>query len=370
MSAEIESAVAPECPIRIDGRAIGAGQPPYVIAEMSGNHNGDLTRALALMDAAKAAGADAVKLQTYTADTITLDVDGPGFIIDSGLWAGRRLYELYDEAHTPWDWHSVLFEHGRRIGLTVFSSPFDATAVDFLESVGAPAYKIASFEMVDLPLVRRCAATGKPLIISTGMADCAEITETVAVAREAGCRELVLLHCVSGYPTPARDINLRTMVDMSSRFGSVVGLSDHTLGVGVAVAAVALGAAVIEKHFTLKRADGGPDAQFSLEQAEFATLCREVRDSWESLGSVDYGLKSSERGSLQYRRSLYAVASIASGEMLTAVNVRSIRPGFGLAPRHLDAVLGRRSKQAIARGTPLSWEMLEDDPPKKSTVQG
>ncbi|MCZ8312836.1 MAG: pseudaminic acid synthase [Magnetospirillum sp.] len=345
--------------IDIDGRRIASDAPPYVIAEISGNHNASLDRAFALMDAAKTAGADAVKLQTYTADTITLDIDAPGFVIEDGLWKGRRLYELYDEAHTPWAWMQPLFEHGRRIGITVFSSPFDATAVDLLENLQAPAYKIASFEMVDLPLVRRCAATGKPLVISTGMADETEIGEAVAAARDAGAREIALLHCVSGYPAPAENMNLRTIADLASRFEVTVGLSDHTLGIGAAVASVALGAAIVEKHLTLKRSDGGPDAAFSLEPTELATLCREVRTAWHALGRIDYGLKSSERSSVAYRRSLYVVEDVTAGEPFTLANVRSIRPGHGLPPRDIEAILGRPARMDVSRGTPLSMDLID-----------
>jgi len=347
--------------ITIAGRPIGAGHPPYVIAEMSGNHNRDIKRAFALLEAAKKAGADAVKLQTYTADTITIDHDGPGFRIEGGLWNGRTLYELYQEAHTPWDWHPQLFAKAHELGIGIFSSPFDPTAVDFLEKLGAPAYKIASFEIVDLPLIRRAAKTGKPLIISTGIADLGEIGEAVAVARAAGCREIALLHCTSGYPTPPEESNLRTLPHLADSFGVVAGLSDHTPGTAVPVAAIALGANLIEKHFTLRRADGGPDAAFSLEPEELTELVANCRTAWTALGKVSYELEASEKGNKTFRRSLYAVQDIPAGGRLTAENVRSIRPGYGLPPKHLPEVLGRRAGRAITRGTPLSWSLLEPE---------
>jgi N-acetylneuraminate synthase len=342
----------------IAGRFIGLDQPPYVIAEMSGNHNGDINRAFALIEAAKAAGADAVKLQTYTADTLTIDHYGPDFQIEGGLWHGRRLYELYQEAHTPWEWHEKLFARGRELGITVFSTPFDSSSVDFLESLDAPAYKIASFELVDLPLIRYVASTGKPMIMSTGMADLGEISEAVVAARSAGCSNLVLLHCVSGYPSEPKEANLRTIPHLAQAFDVISGLSDHSHGIGVAVAGVALGSAVIEKHFTLRRSDGGPDANFSLEPEELHALVENCRVAWESLGRIDYDRKQSESGNVVFRRSLYVVRDIAEGEQLTADNVRSIRPGYGLLPKHLPAVLGLRARRAVKRGTPMSWDLL------------
>lgn len=348
--------------LSIDGRAIGPEHPPYVIAELSANHNGDLDRALRIVELAAQAGADAVKLQTYRPDTITLDSDGEDFQIHGGLWDGRTLHELYEWAHMPWEWHAPLFARARELGVTIFSSPFDFTAVDLLEDLGAPAYKIASFEMVDLPLIRRVARTGRPMIISTGMADADEIGEATACARDAGCEDLMVLHCVSGYPAPPADYNLRTLIDMSERYDVHVGLSDHTIDNTTAIAAVALGACAIEKHVTIDRAGGGPDDSFSLEPDELAALCRDARVAWESLGRVDYGRKSSESGNVRFRRSLYAVADIAAGEALTAANVRSIRPGFGLAPKEYDAILGRHAHSAIARGTPLSWDLLGGGP--------
>jgi N-acetylneuraminate synthase len=344
--------------ITIAGRAIGPGHPPYVIAELSANHNGKLDQALRIIDAAQAAGADAVKIQTYLPDTITLKSDAPEFRITDGLWAGHTLYDLYDWAHTPWEWHAALFAHAAKRGITLFSSPFDLTAVDLLEGLGAPAYKIASFEAVDLPLIRYVAAKGKPMIISTGMADLNEITEAVEAARAGGCRELALLHCVSGYPAPASDYNLATLADMAAKLDLPVGLSDHTLDNTTAIASVALGAGIIEKHMTLDRAGGGPDDSFSLEPAEFAALCRGARSAWAAIGQVDYGRKSSEQTNVKFRRSLYAVRDIAEGEALSADNIRSIRPGFGLAPREYDTVIGRRARIAITRGTALSWDLL------------
>lgn len=345
--------------IAIAGRRIAADAPPYVIAEMSANHNGRLETAKRLIEAAKENGADAVKLQTYRPDTITLDADTPDFQIKGGLWDGRTLYELYQEAHMPWEWHATLFEHARRVGITIFSSPFDATAVELLESLDAPAYKIASFEAVDLPLIRRVARTGKPMIISTGMADAQEIQEAVDAARARGCRELALLHCVSGYPAPAADYNLRTIPDMIERFGHVTGLSDHTLDNTTAIAAVALGAALVEKHFTLDRSGGGPDDSFSLEPADLAALCRGARTAWEALGRVDYGRKSSEIGNAQFRRSLYFVKALKAGDTITEDAVRSVRPGFGLPPKRLDDVLGQTLARDVAANTPLREDDLE-----------
>jgi pseudaminic acid synthase len=342
----------------LDGRRIGLDSPPFVIAEMSANHNGSLDAALQLIDAAKAAGASAVKIQTYRADTITLDSNRPDFHITSGPWAGRTLHQLYDWAHTPWEWHRPLFDHANACGLTIFSSPFDTTAVDLLESLGAPAYKIASFEAVDLPLIRYVAATGKPMIISTGLADAEEIGEAVEAARSGGCTQLALLHCVSGYPAPAADYNLRTIPDMIARWGLTVGLSDHTLDNTTALASIALGASLIEKHFTLDRTGGGPDDSFSLEPAELAALCRDSRTAWESLGRIDYSRKPSEAGNLQFRRSLYFVKALKAGETVGPDAVRSVRPGHGLAPKYLEAVIGRTAACDVEFGTPVSWKSL------------
>lgn len=344
--------------INIDGRNIGPGEPPYVIAELSANHNGNLGTALKIITEAKLAGADAVKLQTYRADTITLNVDRPEFHIKGGLWDGRSLYELYEEAHTPWEWHKELFEHARKLGITIFSSPFDHTAVDLLESLGAPAYKIASFEAVDLPLIHYVAGKGKPMIISTGMADETEIAEAVEAARSGGCRDLILLHCVSGYPAPAEDYNLRTIADMQQRYGTLVGLSDHTLDNTTAVTSVAMGSCIIEKHFTLDRNGGGPDDSFSLEPADLVALCRDTKTAWKAMGGVDYGRKASERGNVQFRRSLYFVKAMAAGDTITEGSVRSVRPGYGMAPKHLPELIGRQLKQAVQYGEPVTADKL------------
>lgn len=345
--------------IKIDGRAIGPDHAPYIIAELSANHNGDLSKALEIITKAKAAGADAIKLQTYRPDTITLKSDRPDFQITDGLWAGHSLYDLYEWAHTPWDWHKALFDHARAEGITIFSSPFDSTAVDLLEDLNAPAYKIASFELVDLPLIRYVARTGKPMIMSTGMADAEEIAEAVDAARGAGCTELVVLHCVSGYPAPASDYNLRTLPDMAERFGTLTGLSDHTLDNTTALTAVALGACVVEKHVTLDRSGGGPDDSFSLEPHELEALCTGARTAWEALGRVDYGRKSSEMGNVKFRRSLYFVKDIPAGGVVTADAVRSVRPGFGAAPKHLDQVIGTTVIEAVEANTPVKLDNLK-----------
>jgi N-acetylneuraminate synthase len=342
----------------IAGREIGPGQPPFVIAELSGNHNGELGRALALVDAAAEAGADAVKLQTYTADTITLDHDGPGFRIEDGLWAGRTLHDLYREAATPWAWHEALFERARERGVICFSSPFDDTAVGLLEGLDAPAYKIASFEAVDLPLIARAAQSGRPLIISTGMTSPAEIGEAVDTARGAGA-QVALLHCVSAYPARFDDANLRMIPHLAADYGCIAGLSDHTPGTAAAVAAVALGACIIEKHVTLSRADGGPDAAFSLEPDELRRLVEDCRHAWEALGTAEYRRGETESANRQFRRSLYVVRDVKAGEMIGEGDVRSIRPGFGLAPKALAKVIGRRAARDLKRGEPVDWGMVE-----------
>ena len=348
----------PATHLTIDQRVIGPGQAPYVIAEISANHNGDIRNAMQLIEQAKLAGADAVKLQTYTPDTITLNSDGPDFCIQGGLWHGRTLYDLYQQAHMPWEWHKPLFEHARSQGITIFSSPFDTSAVDLLEDLNAPAYKIASFEAIDLPLIRYAAATGKPMIISTGMADEAEIQEAVDAALGAGCQALALLYCVSGYPAPAADYKLRTLQDMAKRFGCVTGLSDHTLDNTTAIASVALGACLIEKHFTLDRNGGGPDDSFSLEPADLKQLCESAKTAWQCLGEVDYGRQSSEKANVQFRRSLYVVKPLKAGDTITADAIRSVRPGYGLAPKHWDQVIGKQVNQAIAPNSPLKWEHI------------
>lgn len=346
--------------ITIAGRRIAVDEPPYVIAELSANHNGRLDIALRIIDEAKAAGADAVKLQTYRPDTITLNCNSKDFQIHGGLWDGRTLYELYEEAHMPWEWHAPLFEHARKLGITIFSSPFDRTAVDLLEDLNTPAYKIASFEAIDLPLIKYVAGTGKPMIISTGMASAEEIQEAIEAARDGGCGQLAVLHCVSGYPAPAADYNLQTIPDMVRRFGLVTGLSDHTLDNTTAIASVVMGASIIEKHFTLDRSAGGPDDSFSLEPAELVALCKDSKTAWAALGKVDYQRKPSEQGNAQFRRSLYFVKDMKSGERVTPDSVRSVRPGFGLAPKYYEAVLGKRVNRDVTFGMPLSLDLFHD----------
>jgi len=343
----------------IAGRPVGRHTSPFVIAEMSGNHNHSLERALQIVEAAARSGAHALKIQTYTPDTMTIDLNEREFRIDDpkSLWAGRSLYDLYADAATPWEWHRRIFDRARELGLIAFSTPFDETAVEFLEGLDVPCYKIASFENTDLPLIRRVAATGKPLIISTGMATVAELDETVRAARDAGCADLVLLKCTSTYPATPADTDLMTLPHLRDLFGCEVGLSDHTMGLGVAVASVALGASVVEKHFTLSRADGGVDSAFSMEPTEFAALVVETERAWQGLGRVRYGPTRSERKSLQFRRSLYIVHDLKKGDILTVQNVRAIRPGFGMPPRYLETVLGRPVTRDVLKGTPLTWEL-------------
>lgn len=344
--------------ITINGRNIGPGHTPYIVAEMSGNHNHDLNRALAIIDAAKLSGADAVKLQTYRADTITIDHYSDDFIVKGGLWNGRRLYELYEEAHTPWEWHAPIFEHARQIGITVFSSPFDDTAVEFLEELGAPAYKIASPEIIDLPLIRKVARTGKPIVMSTGAATLEEIDEAIQAARNEGAIELAVLHCTAAYPAPPEEANLATIKLLQDRFNVVAGLSDHTLGTTVSAMAVGLGASFIEKHFTLARADGGVDSSFSLEPAELAELVRTSRIAHAAVGKPTFGPTESEASVLRNRRSLYVIKPIGKGEVLTLENIRSIRPAMGIKPKYLNEVLGRRAARDLDFGEPLSFNMI------------
>ncbi|MBB6555666.1 pseudaminic acid synthase [Nonomuraea rubra] len=346
--------------ISIGGRAIGPGHPPFVVAELSGNHNGSLERALAIVDAVADAGAHALKLQTYTPDTLTIDCDAPPFRVgdEHELWGGESLYRLFERAHTPWAWHEPIFERARERGLVAFSAPFDPTAVELLEKLGAPAYKIASSEIVDLPLIRLAAGTGKPLIISTGMASVSEIEAAVSAAREAGCTRLAVLSCTASYPASPSESNLRALPLLAAITGEVVGLSDHTPGIGAALAAVALGACLIEKHVTLSRAEGGVDSAFSLEPAELAALVVESERAWESLGEVAIGPRPSEREGLRFRRSLYVVRDVSAGEPVTPENVRSIRPAGGLPPDAASAVMGRRFARDVAFGTPLSWDLI------------
>jgi N-acetylneuraminate synthase len=347
--------------ITIDGKKIGPDFPPYIIAELSANHNGDINRAFEILEMAKRSGADAIKIQTYTQDTLTIDCDKPEFKVKGGLWDGRTLYDLYTEAHLPWEWHKLLFEKAKELGITIFSSPFDFTAVDLLEELGAPAYKIASFEAIDLPLIEYVAKTGKPMIISTGMANEEEIREAVGAAKNAGCKELVVLHCVSGYPAPAGDYNLATIPDMAQRFNVLTGLSDHTIDNTTAITSVALGACLIEKHVTLDRNGGGPDDSFSLEEPELKQLCEDSKTAWAATGKVNYERKESEKGNMIFRRSLYVVKDVAEGEEFTHENVRSIRPGYGLAPKYLFDVIGKESTQAIEAGVALKSNYIKGD---------
>lgn len=344
--------------MNIDGRKIGLKYSPYIIAEMSANHNGDINNAYKIIEMAKNAGADAVKLQTYKPDTITMDMKTPEFMIEGGLWDGQSLYELYERAYMPWDWHKPLFDYASKLDITIFSSPFDNTAVDLLEDLNAPAYKIASFEAVDLPLIKYVANTGKPMIISTGMADAEEIQEAIDAARDGGCKKLAILHCVSGYPAPPEDYNLRIIPDMIKRFGLVTGLSDHTLDNTTAITSIALGASIIEKHVTLDRSGGGPDDSFSLEPDELKALCTGAKTAWQALGEIDYGRKSSEEVNVKFRRSLYFVKDIKCGKIITESHVKSIRPGYGLAPKYLSEVIGKKVNRDISKGCPVNTELL------------
>ena len=345
--------------ITIDGRKIGSDYPPYIIAEMSANHNGDIENAYKILEMAKLCGASAIKMQTYRPDTITIDSDGPEFMIKSGLWKGQTLYDLYESAYTPWEWHKPLFDYAQKLNITIFSSPFDNTAVDLLEDLNTPAYKIASFEAVDLSLIKYVAQTGKPIIISTGMADAEEIQEAIEAAREGGCKELAILHCVSGYPAPAGDYNLKTLFDMQKKFGLVTGLSDHTIDNTTAIASIALGASIIEKHITLDRNGGGPDDSFSLEEEELSDLCAGAKTAWETLGKVDYGVKSSEQENIKFRRSIYFVRDLSAGDVITSTDIKSIRPGYGLLPKYMERLIGSRVLVDIKRGTATSLDIVE-----------
>ncbi len=346
--------------IEIAGKAIGRNHPPFIIAEMSGNHNKSLDRALEIVEAAAKTGAHALKIQTYTPDTMTLDLDEREFHISDSksLWAGTSLYKLYGQAYTPWEWHQPIFERAAALGMIAFSTPFDDTAVDFLESLNVPCYKIASFENTDLPLIRRVAATGKPMIISTGMASLAELDETVRAAGEAGCKDLILLKCTSTYPATPENTNIATIPHLRDMFDCEVGLSDHTMGIGVSVASVALGASVIEKHFTLNRADGGVDSTFSMEPAEMAQLVTETQSAWQALGKISYGATEAEKKSIVFRRSLYIVQNMQAGDMLTSENLRAIRPGLGLPVKFIELFIGKRIIRNVQRGTPLAWDLL------------
>jgi N-acetylneuraminate synthase len=346
--------------ITIDGTPIGIEYPPYVIAEMSANHNGRIENAFRIIEEAKKCGASAIKIQTYRPDTITLNCTTDDFKIFGGLWDGRTLYELYEQAHMPWEWHKPIFDYARQLEITIFSSPFDNTAIDLLEDLNAPAYKIASFEAVDLPLIKYAASTGKPLIISTGMADIEEIFQAITAAQDGGCKQLAVLHCVSGYPAPAQDYNLRTIPDLINKCGLVTGLSDHTLENATAIASIALGASIIEKHFTLNRSGGGPDDSFSLEPDELRSLSESVKTAWAALGEVNYERKASELSNMKFRRSLYYTKSLVSGEKITKDAIRSVRPGFGLATKYHDEIIGREIKKDVAFGTPVTWDSIKD----------
>ena len=344
--------------IEINNRKIGDKYPPYIIAELSANHNGSLQQALQMMEQAKECGVDAIKLQTYTPQTMTIECDHADFKISQGLWQGHTLYELYDLAHTPWKWHKDLFAKAKQLDITIFSTPFDHLAVDFLESLNPPAYKIASFEITDLALIQKVASLGKPMIISTGMANYLEIQEAVLTAKDSGCKDLILLHCISGYPTPIAESNLRTIIDLKQKFSTIVGLSDHTLSNTTSIAAVALGAQIIEKHFVTSRQVNTPDAPFSLEPHEFCNLVKDCNAAWNSLGEINYALKKSEEENISFRRSIYIVADMKKGDIFTPNNLRSIRPGYGLKPKYLNQVLGKKAAKDVNLGTALKWELI------------
>ena len=344
----------------INGRKIGKGHPPYIIAELSANHNGSLERAFETIKAAHESGAHAIKIQTYTADTMTIDCDREDFMIHGGFWDGYKLYDLYKWAETPFEWHKAIFDYAANLGITIFSTPFDESAVDLLESLNTPAYKIASFEATDLPLIRYVASKGKPVIMSTGMCSESEISEAVATAREAGCENLVLLHCISSYPAPMDQANLLQMPRLTERFGTIPGLSDHTLGTTASVAAVVLGACVIEKHFTLSRNDKGPDSEFSIEPDELKRLCQDTFDAWSALGKPGFERQKAEEGNKHFRRSVYFVRDMKAGEIITPAHIRRIRPGFGLPPKYFDQLIGKRVKGDVDRGTATSWELIDE----------
>lgn len=344
----------------VNGRKIGIEHPPYIIAELSANHNGDIQRALDTIKSAYENGADAIKIQTYTADTMTIDSDRPEFKITGGLWDGYTLYDLYKWAETPFEWHKEIFDYAASLGITIFSTPFDETAVDLLESLDTPAYKIASFEATDLPLIRYVAKTGKPMIMSTGMCSEQEIEEAVTAAQEAGCKNLILLHCISSYPAPMEQANLAQMPILAKRFNSLPGLSDHTLGTTVSIAAVALGACVIEKHFTLSRKDKGPDSEFSIEPTELKRLCQNAYDAWSAIGKPSYARQQAEEGNKHFRRSIYFINDLPAGSIITEADIRRIRPGFGLAPKYFDEIVGRKLKVSVTHGTPTSWELFDE----------
>lgn len=346
--------------ITIKNRRISTSDPPYVIAEMSANHNGQLSNSLKIIDQAKKCGADAIKIQTYKPDTITLRSFNDEFLIKEGLWKGYTLYDLYQEAHTPWEWHKELFDYAAKKEITLFSSPFDNTAVDLLEDLNCPAYKIASFEIIDLPLIRYAASTGKPIIISTGMASKDEISEAIQTAIEAGCQQLAILLCVSGYPASSKDYNLRTISDMTKEFQVVVGLSDHTLSNITALSSISLGASLIEKHFTIDKKSGGPDDSFSLEPKEFKSLCTDCREAWEALGKVNYGIKDAEKQNLKFRRSLYFVKNLKKGEKIDEKSIKSVRPGFGISPKYYDEIIGKRLKVNVQSQTPVKLNYFEN----------
>lgn len=346
--------------VTIDGVPIGPEHPPYIIAELSANHNGSLDRALETIDEAKRCGASAIKLQTYTADTMTIDSDRPEFLIKGGPWDGYKLYDLYKWAQTPFEWHKAMFDHARKVGITVFSTPFDESAVDLLEDLNAPAYKIASFEMTDLPLVEYVAKTGKPMIMSTGMATEQEIDEAVTTARNAGCNELVLLHCISSYPAPMEQANVAQLVELGRRFKAIPGLSDHTLGTAASVAAVSLGACLIEKHFILSRNDGGPDSGFSIEPEELKRLCIDTRDAWAAVGKAGYNRQEAEQPNKMFRRSIYFMRDMKAGETVSKADIRRIRPGVGIEPKYFNTLISKTLRVDVLRGTPTSWEQFDE----------